>query len=489
MTKQDNKKSEMVLGIDFGSGSVKIVLLDTQGRLLGQSQAAYPTITPQSGWAQQNPNDWVSAFQLAMQTLWDKTGVEPFRLCGVGICGAAHIPVLLDQNDQPTYPAILWSDCRSVKEVNYLENTFGEHIIRQTGNKPGCAWTLPQLLWLKNNHPNTLKQTTTFLTLKDYVVYLLTGRKVSDPGSASATLMYDIKQGVWSDELRALTGLGLSVFPEIVGSTRLVGKTNRNAKRFGFVLGTPVVSGCLDSVAEMLAVGAIHENDSVIRLGTAGALLTLRNEWQYTPSMLTYPFPFGNLVIKQAGTSSCGKSVDWVREVFAATPEELKRIANVPNGSEGLFFFPFLQGERTPYQNPELRGGFIGLSVRHRREHFLRAVLEGVCFSLRDCIESVQHHVKIPEYFHTIGGGTHNHYWLLILANILGVPIEAAKGNDSAGGAAILALENIGCLHRNQKNNINTVSPNIESIREYNKLFERYQEIAEKLNRLYAPKA
>ncbi|MDR2117291.1 MAG: hypothetical protein LBP87_13015 [Planctomycetaceae bacterium] len=492
MINHNRLQEDYFLGIDLGTGSLKIVLIDRSGHILERVKTGYPTYSPQNGWAQQNPEDWSKALQTAIQTLWKRTKIVPEQICCIGFCGAAHIPVLLDQHYQPVYPAILWNDCRSIREVDELEKMFGNHIIRRTSNKTGCAWTLPQLLWLRNNVPESLDKTVSFLTAKDYLIFLLTGQHGCDTGSATATLMYDFQIGEWAEELIELTGLSKTVFPPVFESNHLIGTTNNESIQFGLVPDIPVVLGCLDSVAEMIAVNALRENEYLIRLGTAGAVLNIRQDNSYNSGLLTYPFPYGGLSIKQAGTNSCGRSLDWIQEIFSVTPEEMNRVSEIDAGSEGLFFHPFLQGERTPYQNPLLRGSFIGMTSRHRREHFLRSVLEGISYSLRDCLESMTDGKKPLTSIPVVGGGVCCKNWLSILANILGCSLIPMENQDSTLGAAILAkmtTETKKCSDSPKQNSIQhcPVHPDWKQFEIYNNYFEQYQQIAQYLNKIYEP--
>jgi xylulokinase len=425
-----------------------------------------------------------------MQHLWDNTDIAPEQIRCIGFCGAAHIPVLLDKQNRPTCPAILWNDGRSIYEVEELNERFGGQIIRRTSNKPSCTWTLPQLLWVRNNIPEALDNTASFLTAKDYLVFLLTGSRVCDTGSAAATLMYDFQAGEWAEELIELTGLPLAVFPEVFESNHIVGTTTYESAQSGFAPGTPVVLGCLDSIAEMISVGALRENDYLIRLGTAGAVLNLGLDSTYSPGLLTYPFPYGGLAIKQAGTNSCGRSVDWIRELLSVSAEELEAVSTIDIDSENLFFHPFLQGERAPYNNPALRGSFIGITSQHRREHYLRAVLEGVSYSIRDCLESMRNRVKLLEPIRVVGGGIHYKNWMSILSNVLGHPLIPMEHRDSALGMAIFSAEIAGinnCLDllKQFETQSSPVFPDSEQVGIYDERFEIYKQIANFLNGVY----
>lgn len=490
---QKNNSPEVILGIDLGSGSLKAGLTDLEGRLLGRSQAAYPTQAPKPGWAQQDPNDWIAALETAVPDLLEKTGVAPERILCIGLCGAAHIPVLLDGRDRPTCPSILWSDCRSAGEVEYLEAALGGLIMKKTWNKVGCAWTLPQLVWLRNNAPEALDHATTFLTSKDYIAYWLTGEKACDVGSATATMMFDPKKGSWVEELIKETGLSGRIFPEVRESRHLVGKTTSRAARIGLASGIPVVLGCLDSVAEMIAVGGRSEYDCALRLGTAGGVLVLRRGGRYVPGLYNYPFPYDDLSILQAGTSCCGRSLEWIRTVFSARDSELSGSDSFRPGAEGLIFHPFLQGERAPYFNPDLRGSFIGLTTNHRREHLVQAVLEGVGFSLLDCLNSISNTGLPPKRIKVVGGGARIPVWMSILSNILDRELVPLLDADSSQGAAILAAEAFSIPETGRKADFHRREgdcffPNRHFSKAYRELFEKYREIAAFLNEFYGPK-
>ncbi len=475
-------KSDLVVGIDLGTGSLKVSFMKPDGTSAGHAQAGYPTSTPVPGWTQQNPEDWTRALETAMKTALKENDVDPARIRCIGLCGMAHVPVLLDENDAPTCPSILWNDCRSTDEVERLAQTYGDRIPERTSNKPSCTWTLPQLLWLRKHQPAAISDARTFLTGKDYLVYRLTGTKACDVGSATATLMYDFVNDEWVEEFAGMTSLRPESFPRVFKSGHVIGTTTETAARVGFVSGTPVVLGCLDSVSEMIGTGARKQDECVIRLGTAGAILSLDVDRSYTTGLFTYPFPFGNLAIKQAGTSSCGRSVDWIRSVLSLSSFPT---TTVSPGCDGLMFLPFLQGERAPYDNPDLRGGFVGMTTSHRNEHFFQAVLEGVCYSIRDCLISTPMFKHAPTSFRVVGGGVRSPIWMSILANVLGKTLIPMAGADSAWGVAKFAAESIGwrfdehSLPARKKTESNGVFfPDEKTARHYAGAFERYKKIA-----------
>jgi len=482
MINNNRTKSDLFVGIDLGTGSLKVAVVDSDGVITVQACAEYPTSYPQPGWSQQNPLDWAAALQKAMQSVLNDGAVDPARIRAVGLCGMAHVPVLLDENDRVTYPAILWNDCRSGKEVELLEESYGNKILQRTANKPGCTWTLPQLIWLRKHVLQAVHQTASFLTAKDYLVYLLTGQKACDDGSATATMLYDFQSDEWAEELIEWTGLPRKVFPPVFKPDHIIGSMTKEATRFGFLPGTQVVLGCLDSVAEMIGTNSRKDNECVIRLGSAGAILSLRSDRVYTSGLLTYPFPFGNLTIKQAGTSSCGKSVDWSRSLISFDSTELETFSSIPPCCDGLIFHPFLQGERAPYHNPDLRGSFVGISAAHGRNHFARAVFEGVCFSIRDCFLATQILDERPDRLRIVGGGTRSPIWMSILADVLGTTLIPMPDTDSAFGMALFAAESVGSPLPHTESQAEFVFPDPKNVQRYGTAFEKYKEIALFLN-------
>jgi xylulokinase len=496
-----NESQSYVLGVDLGTGSVKCVVLDAAGHPCGRGTSPYATSYPAPGFAEQDAEQWYAAAASATRAAVDDSGVPAESIRCIGLCGAAHIPVLLGEHDQLLRPAILWSDQRSAKEVEYLVDHFGELLLRECSNQASCTWTLPQLLWLKQHEPETIGNCRQLLVSKDYLIFRLTGERVTDIGSAASTLMMNLHTNTWCPELVQLSGLRDEVMPTIFSPTERVGQLHGQAAAdLGLVPGTSVVAGSLDTAAELLGLGVIRPGQAVLRLGTAGALNVVTTEPDPSPMTLTYPQAYGPWWLCQAGTNSCGNAIQWVSNVVGPSsadgrsfsPSELDSMASqAPPGCEGLLFHPYLLGERAPYWDPKLKASFTGVAMHHGKEHFVRAVQEGVAFSLRDCCQLMDKLGFKVQEVKLGGGGAQGEQWSRVISNVVGLPLQKTKGDDSAVGAAILAglaMQFFASVEEAVQSTVVTdyvVQPDPELTARYTRLFEEYQQIHNVLAPIY----
>jgi len=484
-----------VLGIDLGTGSLKAVLLGPRGEVLASATRGYPTSTPHPGWAEQDPEDWLAALRAAVQDLSSRAPGAMARLGGIGLCSAAHLPVLMDGHDAVIRPAILWSDQRSHAEVAALKARAGPHIEEIARNEPGCTWTLPQLLWVWAHEPDVRSRVRTLLSSKDYLLFRLTGTKAMDPGSVAATLMGDAQRRTWAPELTALAGLPESAFPPVRAADSTAGTiTPEAASAFGLPAGVPVVTGTLDSAAELLGCGLLGAGgDGMIRVGSAGGVMLLAGAPVFRPGVITYPHIAEGVWYHQAGTNACATSLGWIRDLAGAMRgeaapafgfEDLDRLAaSCEPGADGLLFHPYLQGERAPHWSAAIRGGFTGLDMRHGWPQLVRAVMEGVAFSLRDCLAMFGDEGRAMGAAVLSGGVVRSPVWAAIVTNVMGVETRTVAQGDSALGAAMLAGAGIGmfaslddaasrCVRRET-----VLRPDPKLADGYARAFERYRRV------------
>lgn len=437
--------------MDLGTSSLKCVILDETGEIRASATEPYPTTSPHSGWVEQNPDDWYAAVRLALSRITGQDAAAMADLRCVAICSAAHIPVLLDERNQVIRPAILWSDQRSGVEVDNLDRHHGEFLRQTALNEAGCTWTLAQLMWLRANEPQHLKRVRTLLSSKDYLIFRMTGRCVMDTGSAAATLMLDVRRKAWCDPLVDLSGLPRSAMPPIHGALDIVGTVAATvAEDLGLPANIPILAGCLDTAAELLGCGILQSADGgMIRVGSSGGVMAIHDRPFCSGGIITYPYVTQGLYYKQAGTNSCATSLQWTKGLFSFLGNDVEaRItfpfldelaATTPPGADGLLFHPFLQGERAPYWNPELRASFTGIAQTHGWPHFIRAVMEGVAFSLKDCLAMFVHNGVAMNRAVMAGGIAKSPVWSQIIADVLGIELYTIRHGDSAFGAALLA--------------------------------------------------
>jgi xylulokinase len=434
---------DVLLGVDVGSSGSKAVAIHSSGRIIATGSKGYPTTYPKTGWAEQDPEVWYQSACSAIRSCLAEAGAGSKSVGAVAFVGPAHNIALLDRKNQVIRPSLHWSDLRSSSQAARLEQESGEKIFELSGQRVNPVWTLPQLLWIKESEPETWRRLARIQVTKDYVRFRFTGVYSTDPHDAVGTMLCELEGNRWSTDLCSLIGLDSKLLPPIRSNVTLIGTVGRDAGRnSGLPEGTPVGIGAGDSPAEAFGVGIVEPGQSIVKLGTA-AIVSL-----VTPSplpdlkTLTYPYILNNRGFTIAATNSGTATFRWYRERFfpGMSFNELAALAaQVPPGSEGLVFHPYLMGERTPYWDPALRGDFIGIGTHHTASHFARAIMEGVAFSLRECSETVESLGVSTTVRKLLGGGSRSILWGQILADVLGQPLVKPDFEDAAFGAALLA--------------------------------------------------
>ena len=438
---------EYVLGVDIGSGSVKLTLLSRQGEIAAVAGCEYPTFYPRPGWCEQEPEDWCGAFRTALGRLLEDARVLPRQIQALALDAATHTAVLLDENKKVLRRAILWTDQRSKAQVARLKETCAETLRQQVCNAPTTVWTLPQLLWLRENEPETWGKIRYLLFAKDYLRFRLTGTMETDTIDAAGSMLYDVRRECWSRELCALAGIPDAWLPRLCAPTEIAGTIgSRAVAEFGLAEETKVLVGTTDTVMEVLAAGNVHPGHATVKLATAGRICVVTDRPLDSPFLFNYRHVVPGLWYPGTATASCAASYRWFRdtigrEPFAALNVPAKKIAP---GCDGLMFHPYLNGELTPYNDPDLRGSFTGISSSHTTAHFTRATLEGVAMSLKDCLEVVEGLGVSMDRVRIIGGGAKGLLWRQIVSDVLGLPLEKVKVDDSSFGTAMLAAVGLG---------------------------------------------
>jgi xylulokinase len=427
--------SPSLVGIDVGTSAVKGLAIGEDGRVLARAEAGYPLSTPRPGWAEQDPEHWWGATKSVLASLEAAVGAP----AGIGLSGQMHGLVALDEHDRVLRPAILWNDQRTAAECVEIEQTIGlERLIALTGNRALPGFTAPKLLWLRRHEPDLYARIARIALPKDYVRLRLCGEHATDVSDASGTLLLNVAARAWSDDVLSELELERSWLPEVLESLELSGHTPD---------GVPVAAGGGDQAAGALGVGVDRAGgDGVVSvvLGTSGVVFAALERFAADAHGRVHAFCHAvpdtwhamGVMLSAAG------SLRWLRDVAArdATYDELtSEAARWPPGSEGLLFAPYLAGERTPHVDPDARGAFAGLSVRHDRGALARAVLEGVAFGLRDSLDLVCELGGRPALGRVSGGGARSELWLKIVASALELPLErVAVDQGAAFGAAIL---------------------------------------------------
>lgn len=494
--------SQILLGIDLGTGGCKITAINTEGSVMAEASADYPTLHPQPLHSEQNPNDWYRAVIDCIHAIRNK--IDFNNILALSIDASTHNAVLLDKDLKVIRPTIMWTDQRSVKEVNLLEQKAGNEIFGIGYQKVTPTWTLPQLLWIKNNEPENFSRIYRVFFVKDYIRFLLTGCWQTDYIDAQGSLLFDVKKQIWSQELCRLVGLQMDVLPPISIPTDIVGTISRSASlETGLQEGTPVVCGTSDVSAEDYGAGALNPGQCIIKLATAGNLNVMTANPVPHEKTLTYSHVVPGLWYTAIATNTAASSMRWFRDTFLtadrsqnSSPGSIyqlmeKEAGKIPAGAEGIIFHPYLMGERAPHWSSSLRAGFMGVTMAHRRGHFIRSIMEGVAFSLKDCCCLAEEiGLNISELI-LIGGGAKSKLWAQILCDVFGKKITRPKVTDASFGTALIAGVGIGvfkdfsdaanrCIQK-----ADTLLPNDSNHQYYEKQFKYYQEITAMLKKLY----
>lgn len=478
------------LGIDFGGGASKATLLSDTGEIAAVSTVEYPTCYPRAGRAEQNPTDWYNAVIKNISALLEKSGISSMEIAAVCLDAATHTAVLCDDNLKPLCPAIYWTDTRSSAQAELLRERYGDLIERQTLHSPDTIWTLPQLMWVRENEPEIWKKTRRILFAKDYVRHLLTGDFVTDYIEAQGSMLFDCGKSEWSEELCGIAGIDISCLPPVIRPTDIAGTvTKQAAKETGLAEGTPVLCGTTDTAMEVFASGAVKKGQMTVKLATAGRICVVTDRAYPHRHLVNYSHIQEGLWYPGTATKSCAASLRWYRDTFGGDYKELdKMAAEIPPGCDGLVFHPYLNGELTPHADPLLRGSFVGVSASHTAAHFTRAVLEGVAFSLLDCKNTLEE-IGIPheESAAIIGGGAESPLWRQIVSDALGITLKKQENSDSSFGAAMLAGVATGFFEDEAAALLKctkTVSKTVP-MTDYSKFFKRYKAIGDALKPIY----
>lgn len=486
--------NEYVLGADIGSGSVKLTLLSRQGNIAGTAMCEYPTFYPQVGWCEQDPEDWCRAFRTALATLKQTTGVTAREIKAIAPDAATHTAVLLDEGGKALRNAILWTDQRSRKQVAYLQEQHLEEIKGQTLNTPTTIWTLPQLMWLQENEPDTWQKAKKILFAKDYLRYRLTEKIATDTIDAAGSMLYNVLTEKWAENLLAIGHIDEKMLPDLCNPNEIAGTvTPAAAAEFGLSAETKVLVGTTDTVMEVLAAGNVAEGHTTVKLATAGRICVISPKHLQSPYIFNYRHVVPGLWYPGTGTASCANSYRWYRDTLGGESFENLNLPaeEIPAGSDGLMFHPYLNGELSPYNDPELKGSYTGISARHTKAHFTRATLEGVAMSLKDCMGVLKEMGVAMTRMRIIGGGAKGKLWRQIVADVLGVPLEKVKVDDSSFGSAMLAAVGIGWFASYAEAaercvEIDSVTtPDPENAALYETLFMRYKAIHDALAPIY----
>lgn len=446
------------LGVDVGTSGVKAILVDASGDVLASAITPLQLATPHPGWAEQDPDAWWAATSASIRTvLAARPGDSPDA---VGVSGQMHSSVFLDAHGEVIRPALLWCDGRTTAECREItERVGGEQRLRDLASNPALeGFTLPKVLWLRRHEPEAYARLATVMLPKDFIRFKLTGVVATEPSDASATLMYDTARMRWSTEILDAVDVPRSVVPDVGGSSEILGRVSvEGAGATGLRPGTPVVGGGADNACGAAGVGAIAPGDAVSSWGTSGTVLAPMSEPRVDPTLRAHTFchVVPGVWYLMGVVLSAGGAFAWYRDQLArdltSTGQANERLnaeaMGIPPGAEGVTFLPYLQGERTPHRDATARGALLGLSLAHSRAHVTRAVVEGVCFALRDSVTILQELGVVPNHMLLTGGGARVGFLRRMQCDVFGLPVCTVNREEGpAYGAALLAAVGAGAF-------------------------------------------
>jgi xylulokinase len=437
-----------LLGIDVGTGGTRALILDERGHVISSATEDHRAfVSPQIGWAEQDPCDWWRACGVAVRDALAQAKLRGDQISCVGLSGQMHGAVLLDEHGRVVRPAMIWCDVRTEKQCQELTDQIGaDKLIQLTCNPALTNFTLTKCLWVRENEPENWRRVRSVMLPKDYVRFRLTGERATDVADASGTLLLDVANRRWSKEMLKLVQMDESLLPRLYESSEICGRiSDAGAAATGLQKGTPVVAGAGDQAAGAIGMGVVSPGTVSATIGTSGVVLaaTDRPALDSKGRVHTFCHAVPGRWIAMGVTQAAGLSLRWFRDQFGAGQSYESLIAEAASaspGCDGLLWAPYLMGERTPYLDPAARGMLFGLTASHTRGHVIRAILEGVAFSLRDTF-TIFKEMEVPvKTIRLGGGGARSPLWRQIQADIYGQPVETVDAEEGAAyGAAILA--------------------------------------------------
>jgi len=441
------------LGIDVGTGGTRALLVDQKGKLRHAVSSPHEDMRMERPlWAEQRPEDWWDAAQLAIRQVLAEAKISVNEIRGIGLSGQMHGLVMLDSADHVIRPALIWCDQRSQQQVDAINNTVGKDtVLACTANPVLTGFTLPKLLWIRDNEPANFGRVRKILLPKDYLRFCLTGEYASDVSDASGTALFDVVHRRWSFELAERLGLDRSILPRALESAAISGTVSKTAAaKTGLAEGTPVVAGAGDQAASAVGNGIVVAGSVSCTLGTSGVIFAHMNAPAYDAKGRVHTFCHA---VKDTWhvmgvTQGAGLSLQWFRNNLAPGTSYdalTAEAATADPACQGLYWLPYLMGERTPHLDPYARGGWIGLTAKHTRADLIRSILEGVSYSQKDCLEIIEKLGGPVTSVRFSGGGARSEFWQQMMADVLGKRIGVLENQEgSAYGAALLALVGTG---------------------------------------------
>ena len=442
-----------LLGIDVGTGGTRAVLIDSRGRVISSATAEHaPMSSPRIGWAEQSPEDWWRATCHAIHECLAKSSSSTDPISGIGLTGQMHGLVLLDAQDHVVRPALIWCDQRTGEECREITKQVGaQRLIELTANPALTGFTLPKIWWVRRHEPQLWARVRSLMLPKDYIRFRLTGARAIDVADASGTLMFDVVHRQWSQPMLEISKIDPALLPTVFESQEISGYVHeQGARAAGLPTGIPVVAGAGDQAAGAVGMGIVKPGAVSATIGTSGVVFAATSSPVLEPHgrIHTFCHAIPNRWHVMGVTQGAGLSLRWFRDQFGAGPDDGRdpydrladEAAKTPPGADGLLWTPYLMGERTPHLDPHARGALVGITAQHTRAHVIRAILEGVAFSLRDSL-TLFRDIGVPiQSIRLGGGGARSPLWQQIQADIYSMPVDLIEADEGAAyGAALLA--------------------------------------------------
>jgi len=490
-----------VIGVDCGTSGTKTVLFDEKGTVISSATVEYPMYQPKNGYAEQDPADWADAMISTIRTVMSKSGVDKEDVKGVGISGQMHGLVMLDKDNKVLRRSIIWCDQRTAAEVEEMNSKLGrEKLIGITANPALTGWTAAKILWVRNNEPEIYGKCRHILLPKDYLRFILTGEYATEVSDASGMQLLDVPNRCWSKEVCETLDIDISMLGKVYESCEVTGQiTEAMAEKTGLKAGTIVVGGAGDNAAAAVGTGVAVDGKAFTTIGTSGVVFAHTSRISIDPKgrVHTCCAAVPGCWHVMGVTQGAGLSLKWFRDNFCSAEKETakymgtdeyylmdKEAMTVPTGANRLLYLPYLMGERTPHLDPDARGVFFGLSAMHTKKDMLRAVMEGVSYSLRDCVEVFREmNINVSDMM-ACGGGGSSPLWRSMLADLYNCPVKTASSKEGpALGVALLAAVGAGiyssvpeaCKEVVKTDKIQQPDP--ENVPEYEKYYRLYTEI------------
>ena len=476
----------LYVGIDLGTSAVKLLLMDGEGKIQKIVSREYPLYFPHPGWSEQKPEDWYEQVMDGMKELIAEA--DKSKVAGISFGGQMHGLVILDKEDQVIRPAILWNDGRTYEECDYLNNVIGkEKLSEYTANISFTGFTAPKILWVKNKEPENFKKIVKIMLPKDYIAYKLTGVNCTDVSDASGMLLMDVKNRRWSKEMCEICGISEEMLPKLYESYECVGTVKPEiARELGIPETVKVAAGAGDNAAAAVGTGTVGDGMCNISLGTSGTIFISSEKFGVDKNNALHAFAHADghyhLMGCMLSAASCNKW--WMDEIIGTSDygAEQKKIGVL--GENHVYFLPYLMGERSPHNNPNARGTFIGMTMDTTRADMTQAVLEGVAFALRDSFEVAKSlGIKI-ERTKICGGGAKSPLWKKMIANILNLKVDVIESEEgpALGGAMLAAVacgeyKNVEEAAAKIVRIVDTVEPEEELVKKHDERYQQFRQI------------